>query len=289
MKDSESNFYQAEQPKEREIENRLLRQLPQIAHTLILDSPRNKNFQSNPDDPKEHEPKWHQFGIITHTAKLSEHYHQTVPKYLQEWGLNEMVVEKLSEEIDGKTKAELLGISMPLHDLGKFASPCREKSKSESVRNHLGHEEKSAEIINKNSNVRKILIESGLTESQIDYIARCAQTHYELGKMRALADSLGFGFNMAFVKSSECRTACQKIAEKFPELKIEIGIYFLADSLAKTDLVISADSDDEIKAQSDRIKQKIKDLGLNPNLISAVLQSPVNINAAKTYLKQAIR
>lgn len=290
MEQSEIQPNAAERQQSLEIEKRLLNQLPEIALSIIPDSPENDNFRNNPDDVKEHEPRWHQFGIITHTEKTVDHYHQTVPKYLKEWEIEGEVSKALNQDIDGKTKTELLGISMPLHDLGKFSSPRLKKENEFGVmRKHFDHEKRSGEIIRNNLILKKLFADSGLSEKQISYIAECAETHYELSKMRDAAKETDLDFSLEFTESKEGQKACQKIIEKFPDLKIEIGIYYLADSLAKTDIKIKAGSDEDIRNQSDKIKQEINDLNLNPNIAGAVSQGPVNINAAKTYLMQAIR
>ncbi len=57
------------------IEDELFTQLPDIAKRIInTEDPRNKNFHENPDDPIEHAPDWHQFGIIGHTKQFSKVY-----------------------------------------------------------------------------------------------------------------------------------------------------------------------------------------------------------------------
>lgn len=40
--------------------------IEEIAPKIIKDNPDNQSFIINPDDPNEHKPEWHQFGIITH-------------------------------------------------------------------------------------------------------------------------------------------------------------------------------------------------------------------------------
>src|SRR5687768_8735823 len=78
---------------------------PLVAEGLVrqshLPEPQREAFAQNPDDPAEHQPMWHQFGIITHSAKFAEHLATTVPDYLQAWGIAEPVNEALAKEVDG--------------------------------------------------------------------------------------------------------------------------------------------------------------------------------------------
>lgn len=266
------------------IEQELLSQLPEIAKGIISDHPKNRNFKQNPDDSAEHEPKYHQFGIITHSQKIGEAYREEMPKLLRQWGVAEKIDAKLAEPIDGRTKAELLQISLPFHDLGKFTSPRRGQGKKE-MRFHKDHEARSEKIIRNNDQVKDLLQQHGLTQTQIEYIARCAGLHYELGKMRQEAINSETGFSIAFAKSKKCKQACQKIAKECPEFEAEIGLYFLCDNLAKTDIQIDAKTNEEIEQQVPQAEQAIKEQGLNPRLIGTVKQMPINQALARTYLE----
>ncbi len=268
-----------------DIDLRLLDELPRLAIGLIEERPENAHFKENPDDPVEHDAVWHQFGIITHTRKFAEFYRTEAQEYFQKWGVAESITAKLSTPIDGKTKEELLRISIPLHDLGKFARGFKEKN-GKMEPDYKGHEAKSESIIRENPEVKGLLQTYGLTEAQIDYIARCAGLHYELGKMRDEAKKSALGFTIAFAQSEECRQACQEIASGFPEFQTEIGILFLCDNLAKTDVRIEAETDEEIENQSAQIERALQTRGLNPKLIGGVKQRPVNIAIAKEYLGQ---
>ncbi len=267
-----------------DIDLRLLDELPRLAVGLIEERPENAHFKENPDDPVEHDAVWHQFGIITHTRKFAEFYRTEAQEYFQKWGLSETVASKLSGQIDGKTKEELLRTSIPLHDLGKFARGFKDKD-GKLEPDYKGHEAKSESIIRENPEIRGLLQQTyGLTDGQVDYIARCAGLHYELGKMRDAAKKSELGFTIAFAQSEGCRQACQEIASGFPEFQTEIGILFLCDNLAKTDVRIDAETDEEIESQSPQIEQALQSRGLNPKLIGGVKQRPVNIAIAKEYL-----
>ena len=62
--------------------------LEENASKYIKDIPENQSFIAHPNDPAEHKPKWHQFGIITHTRRFAYHYDNTMQQYLSEWGLD---------------------------------------------------------------------------------------------------------------------------------------------------------------------------------------------------------
>jgi len=269
----------------RKIGQELLDGLPELAKIVIGDRPENSNFKQNPDDPEEHDPRWHQFGIITHTKKFSEFYQTKAQECLRQVGVDKNISKQLSRQIDGITKTELLQISIPLHDIGKFARDFKEE-KGKGKPNYKGHWEKSERLIVENEQIRSFLRKTyGLTNSQVLYIARCAGLHYELGKVRETAERSHSGYTIAFVESEECKEACIEIARKFPDFKEEIGILFLCDSLAKTDVEIEVETDQDIENQTEQIKQVIEERRLNPKLIAAAKERPVNIAIAKRYLE----
>lgn len=270
------------------IEEELFTQLPDMAKRFInKDDPRNANFYDNPDDPIEHAPDWHQFGIISHTKKFSEAYKTEAKVLMQEWGVKDMADKVLSEQINGRTKDELFRIAVVLHDLGKFNRLFKVKEGVETnLPTHGGHEEKAADYILNDEYAHDLLAqEYGLTEDQIKYVAECARLHYELGGLRSIAKKLPEGYTLKFAKTEKCKELCREIATKSPDFQVEVGILFMCDSMAKTDIVINGETDEEIKAQSDKVKQELEQRGLNPKLIGAVLQRPVNNAMARTYFE----
>lgn len=284
----ETNLKNAEQRPIEKIPQKLLNELSGIAKIIIENRPENDNFKLNPDDPIEHDLNWHQFGIITHTKKSYEFYQTLVQEYLKQWGISNCINEKLSEQIDGKTKAQLLQISIVLHDLGKFARGFKEEE-GRLKPGYKGHEAKSEKLIMENEQIRNSLQKTyGLTDSQIIYIARCTALHYELGKMRDEAKKSDLGYTIAFTESEKCRGICGEIASECSEFKEEIGILFLCDFLAKTDVTIYAKTDQEIEEQTLQIEKIIQERGLHPKLIAAIKQRPVNIANAKRYLENII-
>lgn len=91
--------------------------LPIIAKKIIPDTEENIVFRANPDDPQEHQPLWHEFGITTHTKKVVEHFFKRNNRLKP---MTEQIDEIFKETIDGKTKEELMAISIIYHDIGKY-------------------------------------------------------------------------------------------------------------------------------------------------------------------------
>ncbi|MFA5386521.1 MAG: hypothetical protein WC297_02580 [Candidatus Paceibacterota bacterium] len=268
----------------------LYEKLPVIAKGLIeksqdLNIPENKGFFENPDDPMEHEPNWHQWGIITHTAKFTEAYKAETPEFLRQAGLAEFVNEKMAEQIDGLTKNRLLSISIPLHDLGKFTERKLKTGPDGTISHSFkGHEKASGRIIRQPEFIQ-MLRDQELTANQIEYIAHCAERHYELGLLRDAAKRSQTGFNFALIESELFLKSAQEIISANLDIAAEIGIMYLSDSLAKISLRVKAESDEEIITQRESVTKIIADLGLSPRLVNATLQMPVNMRLVKRYLE----
>ncbi len=177
-----------------------------------------------------------------------------------------MADKVLTEQIDGRSKDELFKIAAILHDLGKFDRLFKVKDGTETnLPTHTGHEAKAADYILNDDYVHNLLAHDyGLTEDQIKYIAECTRLHYELGKIRKVAKQSEEGYTLAFAKTDKCKEACKEIANQFPDFKVEVGILFMCDSMAKTDVVVNGATDEEIEA---------------------VKQGPVNNAMAKTYFE----
>lgn len=234
---------------------KLWEKLPDIARDLIsksqdLSNPRNKNYADNPDDPLEHEPKWHQWGVITHTKMFEKFYREEIPEYLRQWGLQDIVGAKMSEQIDGMSKADLLNIAVPLHDLGKFTErKLKPDEKGEVSVSFKKHEAASGRIIRTPEFTDMMKKEFGLTDAQIEYIATCAERHYELGIVRDEAKQSELGYTFAFAQSDIFKNRAKEIISKYPGFEYEVGLLFIADSLAKSEIRIQAETDADIQAQ----------------------------------------
>lgn len=267
----------------------LSERLPSLAGEVVeryLDTgaPENDAFLHDLDNPQQHEPRWHQYGIVTHSLRAAASYSQELPGYFNEWGLTEEVAHYLDMPIDGSPKSELLSAALLFHDIGKFAARKTVQKDGEQAFTFRGHEALSGAVI-RNSSFDFILEDAGISPPQREYVARCAELHYELGKLRQVAKESDAGFTMAFAKSSEFRSSSRQIMDINPRFIPEVGILFLADNLSKLDLRIPADDDEAIESQSDFIADTLAERGLDPRLAQAAKQLPVNIEVARAYLE----
>jgi hypothetical protein len=260
-----------------------------IEQNLDMSLEINRRFRDNPDSPAEHKPQWHQWGIITHTKKFEEFSRTQVPGYLKEWGVAEAAEQVMLEQIDGRTKGELLRLTAAFHDLGKFTT--------RTIRNDVvaglerdfdfkGHEAASGRIVRQPEFSEKLRDDYGLTENQIEYVAACAERHYALARIRdAAVHKLG-GFTIAFTSSPEFQASADQLMDKHPDFQLELGLMYLADSLAKNEIRSSARTDAEIAASDVEVRRVVAERGLNPVLIDGVKQLPVSIALVERYLKR---
>lgn len=278
-------------PETREIIASLWEKFPAIAKDLIqksqdLSDERNKNFFENPDNFLEHEPNWHQWGVITHTKMFEKIYREEIPQYLEQWGVRDKFHSQMSAEIDGISKDQLLNIAIPFHDLGKFTERRLKREEDGSLSaSFKKHEAASGRIIRTPEFSEMLKQSYGLTDAQIEYIARCVELHYELGIVRDEAQKSDMGYTLAFSRSDTFRERAKQLIAQHPDFQLEVGVLFLADSLAKTDIRVEGNSDEQIEIQDSSIKDVLRERELNPKLIKAVKQLPVNRAVAETYLK----
>jgi hypothetical protein len=231
-----------------------------------------KEFFLEIDSPLQHQTKWHQWGIITHTRKFLEMYKQEVQEDLKHWGVSEIVDKKLSEEIDGISKEKLLYIAILLHDIGKFQKTYIEHSNLKVTFRFKNHEKYSQHII-ENELYPLLHNHYRLTKQQISYIGICARYHFELGFIREEAKKTEYGYSLKFVHSELFHELISKRINTFKAYSIEVGILFLGDSYAKT----------EIGSLQDLEKQNQES-----RLFFAVQQKEVNIEVAKAYFRYTI-
>jgi len=256
-----------------------------IEETQDLSNENNIEFLNNPDELSCHQPNWHQWGIITHTKMLEKFYNKKVPKYLEKWGIKEKINKYLSQRIDNKTKDELIRIAIIFHDLGKFSQrKINYKEDNTVFFSFGGHEIASASIIRSQGFTNLLKKDYLLTDKQIEYIAKCAELHYELGKARDMAKKTNLGYTLRYSKSNQAKESMLSIMDENKDYQAEIGILFLADSLAKTDIYIKDSNDQEIESQTLPIQKLLQQKNMNPLLLNAIKQRPVNIKIAETYL-----
>lgn len=259
-----------------------------LAPSLMAQVPQNENFSKNPDSVEEHHVDWHQYGIITHTKKVREAYHRELMPLLESWGLAETATSYLSQQIgSGWTRGELLEISIPVHDLGKFARSHYWKD-GVAYPDYVGHEAISKEIVLTNHAVRGILEKGGLTGVDVEHVADLAGLHFELGKVRDVARSKG-GYSLAFAKSATAAETFQDLRARNPKYAPEIGLWYIVDSMGKISLRCDADDDHALAASRTAREADIVAAGLRPSLINALIQYPVNLHVAREYLKAVLR
>lgn len=268
----------------------LIGKAPEILHTLAsqlieVSDTRNRHFWNHPDDPKEHAPDWHQFGIITHSQEVMKHA-KNMRQILEEFQIDTPIIQKLDDHIDGKTKQELLVMAMMLHDIGKFQRYFITKDGKTEIK-HNGHEDKWWNILRNYPDIRIYLMkELILSKEHMDYIADCVTVHYKLGNVRDAVKKRDSWFTITFAKSDECRDACDTLIMNHPSLAFEIWATYLADGLGKMGMHFFAETDAEIEQKRSKIELYIQDNHLSPKLLGGILQRPVNAMVAKTYFKQ---
>jgi len=234
-----------------------------------------QQFFAELDSPEQHQPNWHQWGIITHTRNFMKMYDNEVKQYLKAWNRIEAIEEHLSEKIDGIYKSKLIYLGILLHDIGKYQKNYSKKLNWRVVYTFNAHEVYSQEIIQ--NDLYPLLHDYyGLTDKQIEYIAMCARYHFELGFIREIGKKSKYGYSAVFAKSQDFKDAVLDVLPSFEEYRIEAGVLFLADSYAKTDVAFKDRSDNEIL-------EDLKYQDLNPKLIHAVKQKSVNLEVAKCY------
>jgi hypothetical protein len=262
--------------------------LPDIARRLIaskqdMSDPRQQAFKTDPDNPAEHSPLWHQYGILTHSKEFQTIIKSGLSVLSAQWNISNEVKAALSEEIQGVSKADLLQIASLLHDLGKFTTRVFERQEDGTLlAKFVGHETDSGAIVR--TELKDVLQKMGMHEQQIEYIARCTEHHFDLGKARQVAIDNG-GYTMTFARSETFKKVAQDMIKANPELALEVGLMFIADSLSKTRVMATADTDEGINAQRSALEQEIKQKGLDSRLINQALQQPVNVEIGRQYLQ----
>jgi hypothetical protein len=251
-----------------------------IRQNLDLSIKENRDFLNNPDDVNHQKPEWHQFGIITHTKMVEKAFREEVPLYLKKWGIKDMADMHLNEEIDGIKKRDLFIMTIILHDTGKFKVRTMRKKNDLIIYSFKPHEKASGEIIRSLKNT--LVKDFYLTEGQIEYIARCAELHFELGLLRYTGKDSKTGFTREFIHGDVFKKTVLEFISSNPDFKWEIGLFFLSDTLGKMDIRINDENNmDEIE----RAKKEIEEKKVYAGIINGVLQLPVNLAATEEYFR----
>lgn len=266
-------------------------QLPEIGRQLIkekldLTEEANRRFFENPDDPAEHKPGYHEWGIITHSEMVREAYRNEVPRYLEAWGFGDLIDAKMAEAVDELRKSDLMEAVALLHDVGKFtARTVSAKADGSKKVNFIGHEDHSGDIIRSEEFSQKLRDALRLTDDQIEYVARCAELHFELGKVREELKKLPEGYTIRSIRSPEFRSLVRGIMDENKGYEVEIGLFFLIDSLGKVGIRLEAKTDEEREKKEPEIREMMEKAGTDPGLLKGIMQLPVNIAAVREYLK----
>lgn len=251
--------------------------LDNLLPSLIKEIATNYNvsqFQDNPNFLEERLVKWHQFGLLTHTREVKKAFYHEAPDLLKSWGLYNKLRKNLNQKISEANKYELFDISLTLHDLGKIV--CNDDPSK-----NRNHEKESANLLDY---FEKRLIELGLSKSSLNYLKRCVETHDVIGKeIRDKMTEEG-DFSFRGLSNKKTKELCQNIAKKYSDVKWETGLYFLCDSLGKTDIKITARNDSELARAENSVIKIIKQRNLNPQIIYAAIQLPLNVKLAEIYL-----
>jgi len=207
-----------------------------------------------------------------------------VPALLERWGIAARVVGSLERPIDGSPRAGLLRLAIPLHDLGKFAVRevrlCRGNRTATSFKRH---EAESGRIIRRD--LRPLLCdELGLSDAQFDYVAECAARHYELAHVRDALKGAGT-YDLAHVRATRFGRLCLELMGQNAGYELEIGLLWLADSLAKVGAHFEAETDEELTARDAEIRAAARSLDPTRDLFDPVRQTAVNTAVAEVYLK----
>lgn len=257
-----------------------LRKIPQAIEDELSDIiiPIAKEYNipayvENPDFLEERLYSWHQFGLLAHTKKVRNIFLKESQEILYKWSVNDRIKQVLSEEIEGIEKKLLLEISIPFHDLGKIIALGEEETDRD-------HEKLSVYLVNQEF-LKGKLYSSGLADAHIKYISRCIETHDVIGKeIRDVLKHQG-KLNPEGLSQNYAVNLCTEVSNKYPDINFEIGVYFLCDSLGKTDIRL-----DESENELEKILSKRQ---LPPQLKKAVLQLPVNLKLAEIYLLNLCR
>ena len=169
---------------------RIDRDLPELATALIPRSPSaSPRFLAAPDDPAEHKPEWHQFGIITHTRHFVTALRDDVPRALRDVdpAIAARVERYLDAPLGDPTRRELLLIAGYWHDVGKFTT--RTQGRRGDWR-FIGHAHDSAALITGEAphGADGLGARYGLDAAQIAFVARLADLHYAPMELKLALD-----------------------------------------------------------------------------------------------------
>jgi hypothetical protein len=262
------------------------------------DDAKNKirDLAYNPDAVASHEPWWHEYGIVTHTNKvvdvaLNKWPELPDPRGDLAWAMRELSTRK----IDGLSQLELLIISIPLHDIGKFQPVIKTWGERGVERiYHTGHEQRGGDIIAaarktdlplELAALRTIFNSFAITPKQLDYIEQCVRLHFEFGKVREAAAKDAGGYSVEYTRSPQFRQTCNAVAaehkaeNRSSDMSIEKGVLFLLDSAGKTNFEV------QNRGSPGEWENHVNNRQLDPKLLNAYRQYRVNVEVGLRYLQ----
>jgi hypothetical protein len=200
------------------------RDLPTLARELIPRSPSvSARFLDRPDDPGEHKPEWHQYGIITHTRQFVAALRDEVPGALRR--IDPAIAARAEAYFAGSlgefTRWELLLVAGYWHDIGKFTT--RTVGRRGDWR-FIGHAHDSARLIVSGMG-GGLGARYGLTAAQTAFVARLADLHYAPMELKLALDRNG--------GASRGRDAYAAIAANLGAEGYAVCALFWADCLSK--------------------------------------------------------
>ena len=214
-------------PRAEELLARIDRELPALARDLIPRAPSaSPRFLAAPDDPGEHKPEWHQFGIITHTRRFVAALGDEVPRAVREVdpAIAVRVDRSLDQRLGDLTRRELLLIAGYWHDIGKFTT--RTVGRRGDWR-FIGHAHDSARLITggRADPADGLGARHGLDPAQIAHVARLADLHYAPMELKLSLDRAG--------DTPAGRDVYAEIAARLGAEGYAVCCLFWADCLAK--------------------------------------------------------
>jgi hypothetical protein len=203
--------------------------LPALARELIPRAPTaSSTFLAAPDDPQEHKPEWHQFGIITHTRRFVAALRDEVPPAIRriDTAIAEQVERYLDRSIGDLTRRELTLVAGYWHDIGKFTTRTLGRRGDWRFRGHAGD---SARLITgeRDDFGDGLGMHYGLVPAQIAFVARLADLHYAPMELKLALDRAG--------ESGVGGNVYAAIAARLGAEGYAVSCLFWADCLAKGD------------------------------------------------------
>lgn len=234
--------------------------------------PHDQKFFEKPNGMGTVRREYHYWGIRDHSYKVLL-YQEDAKDLVKQWGAGQVVKERLAEKVGNNTKGDLIKLASVLHDVGKFACRYLQWRDGKLVYRFTNHEVMSGKIIREE--LAEELMYLGLTAEEVEYVAVLAERHYELARVRINNKQQ---FNWDFVNSDYVGGMLQEIRNDNSRYDIEVGLMFLADSLAKTKYNCVTPEEAEFMIRSGQVNP--------PEHAPAVRQQPLKIKLAERYFKQ---